>query len=40
MERFDYRIGSNHGFALPDGTWASPWWTDAARALDATGRRR
>lgn len=27
MDRFDYRIGSNHGFALPDGTWASPWWT-------------
>jgi histidinol phosphatase-like PHP family hydrolase len=26
MARFDYRIGSNHGFALPDGTWASPWW--------------
>lgn len=28
MDRFDYRIGSNHGFALPDGTWASPWWTE------------
>jgi histidinol phosphatase-like PHP family hydrolase len=26
LSRFDYRIGSNHGFALPDGTWASPWW--------------
>lgn len=26
MERFDYRIGSNHGFWLPDGTMASPWW--------------
>ena len=26
MRRLDYRIGSNHGFALPDGTWASPWW--------------
>ena len=26
MERFDYRIGSNHGFNLPDGTMASPWW--------------
>ncbi|MDQ3389451.1 MAG: PHP domain-containing protein [Gemmatimonadota bacterium] len=24
---FDYRIGSNHGFALPDGSMASPWWT-------------
>ena len=22
------RIGSNHGFALPDGTWASPWWSE------------
>jgi histidinol phosphatase-like PHP family hydrolase len=27
MDRFDYRIGSNHGFALPDGSWGSPWWT-------------
>jgi histidinol phosphatase-like PHP family hydrolase len=26
MERFDYLIGSNHGFALPDGKMASPWW--------------
>lgn len=26
MDRFDYRIGSNHGFYLPDGTLASPWW--------------
>ena len=26
MRRFDYRIGSNHGFNLPDGTMASPWW--------------
>lgn len=26
MQRFDYRIGSNHGFHLPDGTVASPWW--------------
>lgn len=26
LERFDYRIGSNHGFHLPDGTFASPWW--------------
>lgn len=26
MDRFDYRIGSNHGFWLPDGTTASPWW--------------
>jgi histidinol phosphatase-like PHP family hydrolase len=26
MERFDYRIGSNHGFWLPDGGIASPWW--------------
>jgi histidinol phosphatase-like PHP family hydrolase len=25
-ERFDYRIGSNHGFWLPDGSMASPWW--------------
>jgi histidinol phosphatase-like PHP family hydrolase len=26
MKRFDYRIGSNHGFALPDGSMGSPWW--------------
>jgi histidinol phosphatase-like PHP family hydrolase len=26
MQRFDYRIGSNHGWLLPDGTLASPWW--------------
>jgi histidinol phosphatase-like PHP family hydrolase len=26
LDRFDYRIGSNHGFARPDGTWGSPWW--------------
>jgi histidinol phosphatase-like PHP family hydrolase len=26
MERFHYRIGSNHGFWLPDGSMASPWW--------------
>jgi len=25
--RLDYVIGSNHGFPLPDGTFASPWWT-------------
>ena len=28
MDRFDYRIGSNHGFSLPDDGWASPWWSD------------
>jgi histidinol phosphatase-like PHP family hydrolase len=27
LDRFDYLIGSNHGFALPDGSFASPWWT-------------
>jgi histidinol phosphatase-like PHP family hydrolase len=27
LDRLDYRIGSNHGFALPDGTMGSPWWT-------------
>lgn len=26
MARFDYRVGSNHGFELPDGRMASPWW--------------
>lgn len=24
--RFDYLIGSNHGFRLPDGSFGSPWW--------------
>lgn len=26
MDRFDYRVGSNHGFWLPDGSMGSPWW--------------
>ncbi len=26
FDRLDYVIGSNHGFALPDGTMGSPWW--------------
>ncbi|MBW3630522.1 MAG: hypothetical protein KY464_14655 [Gemmatimonadetes bacterium] len=26
LDQLDYRIGSNHGFALPDGTMGSPWW--------------
>jgi histidinol phosphatase-like PHP family hydrolase len=26
MARFDYRVGSNHAFWLPDGSTASPWW--------------
>jgi histidinol phosphatase-like PHP family hydrolase len=26
MDRFDYRIGSNHGFWLPDGSTALPFW--------------
>lgn len=25
MARFDYRIGSNHGFWMPDGSVGSPW---------------
>lgn len=25
IERFDYLVGSNHGFALPDGSMVSPW---------------
>jgi histidinol phosphatase-like PHP family hydrolase len=33
--RFDYRIGSNHGFALPDGTMASPWWQTLPSPWDA-----
>jgi histidinol phosphatase-like PHP family hydrolase len=26
MRRFDYRIGSNHGFPAGEGVMASPWW--------------
>ena len=25
LERFDYLIGSNHGFPLPDGNFVTPW---------------
>lgn len=32
MDRFDYLIGSNHGFALPDGTFGSPWWSELPQA--------
>lgn len=27
-EKLDYLIGSNHGFALPDGSMGSPWWKE------------
>jgi histidinol phosphatase-like PHP family hydrolase len=27
LGRFDYLIGSNHGFPLPNGTLGSPWWS-------------
>jgi histidinol phosphatase-like PHP family hydrolase len=33
-ERFDYRIGSNHGFWLPDGSMASPWWQELPAPWD------
>ncbi|MEX2582187.1 MAG: hypothetical protein WD766_02875 [Gemmatimonadota bacterium] len=36
VERCDYLIGSNHGFALPDGSFASPWW----KTLPAEWKRR
>ena len=26
MARFDYLVGSNHGFTLPGGGMGSPWW--------------
>ena len=35
MRRFDYRIGSNHGFWLPDGSVASPWWERLPAPWDA-----
>jgi len=28
MDRFDYRVGSNHGFNLPGGGMGSPWWQE------------
>lgn len=35
LARFDYRIGSNHGFLLPDDTVASPWWKTLPSPWDA-----
>jgi histidinol phosphatase-like PHP family hydrolase len=35
LDRFDYLVGSNHGFALPDGTFASPWWRSLPEAWAA-----
>jgi histidinol phosphatase-like PHP family hydrolase len=34
MQRFDYRLGSNHGFVLPNGQMASPWWQRLPRPWD------
>ena len=34
MDRFDYRIGSNHGFWLPDGSMGSPWWKRLPKPWD------
>jgi histidinol phosphatase-like PHP family hydrolase len=31
MDRFDYRVGSNHGFNLPGGGMGSPWWETLPR---------
>jgi histidinol phosphatase-like PHP family hydrolase len=39
MDRFDYRIGSNHGFWLPDGSTASPWWETLPAPWDAQPQR-
>jgi histidinol phosphatase-like PHP family hydrolase len=39
MDRFDYRIGSNHGFWLPDDSVASPWWETLPPPWDAEPRR-
>jgi len=35
MRRFDYRIGSNHGFWLPDNSVGSPWWERLPAPWDA-----
>ncbi|HEX8907130.1 MAG TPA: hypothetical protein VF771_19925, partial [Longimicrobiaceae bacterium] len=39
MRRFDYRIGSNHGFWLPDGSTGSPWWEKLPPPWDAQPQR-
>ncbi len=39
MDRFDYRIGSNHGFVLPDGTLGSPWWRSLPPPWDTEPER-
>lgn len=39
MERFDYRIGSNHGFWLPDGSTGSPWWESLPPPWDREPQR-
>lgn len=39
MERFDYRIGSNHGFWLPDGSTGSPWWESLPAPWDREPQR-
>jgi histidinol phosphatase-like PHP family hydrolase len=39
MARFDYRIGSNHGFWLPDGSTASPWWETLPAPWDRQPRK-
>jgi histidinol phosphatase-like PHP family hydrolase len=39
MERFDYRVGSNHGFWLPDGSTASPWWQSLPAPWDREPQR-
>jgi histidinol phosphatase-like PHP family hydrolase len=39
MGRFDYRVGSNHGFVLPDGIMASPWWVRMPPPWDAQPER-
>jgi len=39
MSRFDYRIGSNHGFWLPDGSIGSPWWQELPAPWDGEPER-
>jgi histidinol phosphatase-like PHP family hydrolase len=39
MDRFDYRIGSNHGFWLPDGSTGSPWWESLPQPWDREPQR-
>lgn len=39
LDRFDYRIGSNHAFALPDGSMVSAWAKRLPKPFDGDPQR-